>query len=73
MYGCVAISVSCLYQRVPAEMINEDIISRKKLLKELEELNAISFFYLNEQSQDTYNEIKRLIENMESICEECMR
>ena len=39
-----------------------DYISREYLLKEVEELNAVSFYELNDHSNEAYHEIKNLIE-----------
>lgn len=39
-----------------------DYIKRDDLLKEVEELNAVSFYELNDHSNEAYHEIKSLIE-----------
>lgn len=41
-----------------------DYISREDLLKEVEELNAVSFYELNDHSNEAYQEIKNLIEHI---------
>jgi len=41
-----------------------DYISREDLLKEVEELNAVSFYELNDHSNEAYHEIKNLIEHI---------
>jgi len=41
-----------------------DYISRDLLLKEIDELNAVSFYELNDHSNEAYHEIKNLIEHI---------
>ena len=44
-----------------------EYISREDLLKEVGELNAVSFYELNEHSNDAYHDIKNLIEHIPSV------
>ena len=47
-----------------SERTYEDIISRQEVIKELEELNAISFYELNEHSREAYREIKQMLKEL---------
>lgn len=42
--------------------MSKEYISKDYLLKELEELNIVSFYELNEHSKEAYNDFKGLIE-----------
>lgn len=42
----------------------DDPISRQEAIKELEELNAISFYELNEHSREAYHEIKQMLKEL---------
>ena len=44
--------------------LNSDCISRQEAIKELEELNAISFYELNEHSREAYREIKQTLKKL---------
>ena len=44
--------------------LNSDCISRQEAIKELEELNAISFYELNEHSREAYREIKQMLKEL---------
>lgn len=44
----------------------DDLISRGKLLAEIEEMNIASFWEENEHSAEVYREVKQLIKSMES-------
>ena len=48
------------------EDCDTEYISKKHLLAELEELNAISFFEANEFSKETYHDIKDLINTIDT-------
>lgn len=43
---------------------SSDCISRQEAIKELEELNAISFYELNEHSREAYHEIKQMLKEL---------
>lgn len=45
--------------------MNEELISKNKVLEKLKELNAISFYEANEDSKETYYEIRDAIKNFE--------
>ena len=47
-----------------SERTDGDIISRQEAIKELEELNAISFYELNEHSREAYREIKQMLKEL---------
>ena len=47
-----------------SERADGDIISRQEAIKELEELNAISFYELNEHSREAYREIKQMLKEL---------
>ena len=42
--------------------MEKEYISKEYLLKELKELNVVSFYELNEHSKEAYEEFKGLIE-----------
>ena len=44
--------------------MKDDVISRQEAIKELEELNAISFYELNEHSREAYREIKQMLKEL---------
>lgn len=43
---------------------SSDCISRKEAIKELEELNVISFYELNEHSREAYREMKQMLKEL---------
>ena len=44
--------------------MSKEYIDKSDIISNLEELNVISFYELNEHSKETYNEIKEMIQNM---------
>ena len=44
--------------------MSKEYIDKSDIISNLEKLNAISFYELNEHSKETYNEIKEMIQNM---------
>ena len=52
--------------------MEKEYISKEYLIKELKELNIVSFYELNEHSKEAYEEFKGLIEFVMKVLEKLL-
>ena len=64
---CVAIEALDIAIKALEQEPYEDVISRKAVLDNLSELNAVSFYEAQEDSKETYYEIRQMIKNLPSV------